>query len=125
MILHAGAQRLQTVTCNVTGRDLVSFFAELKQRVHDEVEFSADIYPEFTGAAVAQAQSREDLIVHSTLAGVAVLLLLSGSSWSAETSPTTTVLVKAPLLVGVTSNVTVATALLARPPRLHVTTPLA
>lgn len=76
MILHAGAQRLQTVTCNVSGRDLVSFFAELKQRVHDEVEFSADIYPEFTGAAVAQAQSREDLIVHSTLAGVAVLLLL-------------------------------------------------
>ena len=76
MILHAGAQRLQTVTCNVSGRDLVSFFAELKQRVHDEVEFSADIYPEFTGAAVAQAKSREDLIVHSTLAGVAVLLLL-------------------------------------------------
>ena len=76
MILHAGAQRLQTVTSNVTGRDVVSFFAELKQRVHDEVEFSAEIYPEFTGAAVAQAQSREDLLVHSTLAGVAVLLLL-------------------------------------------------
>lgn len=76
MILHAGAQRLQTVTCNVAGRDLTSFFAELKQRVHDEVDFSADIYPEFTGAAVAQAQSREDLIVHSSLAGVAVLLLL-------------------------------------------------
>ncbi|MFW5446689.1 MAG: efflux RND transporter permease subunit [Methylophagaceae bacterium] len=76
MILHAGAQRLQTVTSNVTGRDLVSFFAELKQRIHDEVEFSADIYPEFTGAAVAQAQSKEDLLVHSTLAGVAVLLLL-------------------------------------------------
>ena len=76
MILHAGAQRLQTVTCNVSGRDLTSFFAELKQRVHDEVEFSADIYPEFTGAAVAQAQSKEDLIVHSTLAGIAVILLL-------------------------------------------------
>jgi len=76
MILHAGAQRLQTVTCNVSGRDLNSFFAELKSRVHDEVEFPADIYPEFTGAAVAQAQSQEDLIVHSTLAGIAVLLLL-------------------------------------------------
>jgi CzcA family heavy metal efflux pump len=76
MILHSGAQRLQTVTCNVSGRDLTSFFAELKQRVHDEVSFSADVYPEFTGAAVAQAQSREDLIVHSTLAGIAVLLLL-------------------------------------------------
>ena len=76
MILHAGAQRLQTVTCNVAGRDLTSFFADLKQRVHDDVEFSADIYPEFTGAAVAQAQSQEDLIVHSTLAGIAVILLL-------------------------------------------------
>lgn len=76
MIQHRGAQRLQTVTANVTGRDLTSFFAELKQRVHDEVDFTADIYPEFTGAAVAQAQSREDLIVHSTLAGLAVLLLL-------------------------------------------------
>ncbi|MDF1587604.1 MAG: efflux RND transporter permease subunit [Gammaproteobacteria bacterium] len=76
MILHSGAQRLQTVTCNVSGRDLTSFFDELKQRVHDEVHFSSDIYPEFTGAAVAQAQSRQDLIVHSSLAGVAVLLLL-------------------------------------------------
>ncbi len=36
--------------------------------MHEEVEFTADIYPEFTGAAVAQAQSREDLIVHSSLA---------------------------------------------------------
>lgn len=76
MIQHRGSQRLQTVTANVTDRDLSSFFAELKQRVHDEVAFTADIYPEFTGAAVAQAQSREDLIVHSTLAGLAVLLLL-------------------------------------------------
>lgn len=76
MIQHRGGQRLQTVTSNVSGRDLTSFFDELKQRVHDEVSFTADIYPEFTGAAVAQAQSREDLIVHSTLAGIAVLLLL-------------------------------------------------
>ncbi len=76
MILHSGAQRLQTVTCNVSDRDLTSFFAELKQRVRKEVSFSADIYPEFTGAAVAQAKSREDLIVHSSLAGIAVLLLL-------------------------------------------------
>jgi len=76
MIQHRGSQRLQTVTANVTDRDLSSFFTELKQRVHKEVAFTADIYPEFTGAAVAQAQSREDLIVHSTLAGVAVLLLL-------------------------------------------------
>jgi len=76
MILHSGAQRLQTVTCHVEGRDLISFFTELKKRVRDEVEFTADIYPEFTGAAQAQAKSQEDLIVHSTLAGIGVLLLL-------------------------------------------------
>lgn len=76
VILHQGGQRLQTVTSNVSGRDLNSFFAELSERVHNEVDFTADIYPEFTGAAVAQAQSREDLIVHSSLAGIAVLLLL-------------------------------------------------
>lgn len=76
VILHHGAQRLQVVTSNITGRDLTAYFDELKQRVHDEVDFTADIYPEFTGAAVAQAESREDLIVHSSLAGIAVLLLL-------------------------------------------------
>jgi len=76
MILHSDAQRLQTVTCNVSGRDLNSFFSELKQRIYDDVAFSADIYPEFTGAAVAQAQSQEDLILHSLLAGFTVVLLL-------------------------------------------------
>jgi Cu/Ag efflux pump CusA len=75
-ILHRGAQRHQTVTSNVTGRDLTSFFNELSERVHKEVDFPADIYPEFTGAAIAQAQSREDLIVHSSIAGLAVMLLL-------------------------------------------------
>ncbi len=76
MILHQNAQRLQTVTCNVAGRDLTSFFKELKQRVRQEVTFPADSYPEFTGAAVAQEKSREDLIVHASLAGIAILLLL-------------------------------------------------
>lgn len=76
MILHQDGQRLQTVTCNVRGRDLASFFAELQDEIHENVSFDANIYPEFTGAAVAQAKSREDLIIHSTLAGFAVLVLL-------------------------------------------------
>lgn len=76
LILHQDGQRLQTVTCNVRGRDLASFFDELKQEIHENVEFSADIFPEFTGAAVAQAKSQEDLIIHSSLAGFAVLVLL-------------------------------------------------
>ncbi|MBT5658889.1 MAG: efflux RND transporter permease subunit [Rhodospirillaceae bacterium] len=76
VILHNDAQRLQTVTANVTGRDLNSFFDELKDRIHAELDLPADTYLEFTGAAVAQAKSREELIVHSLLSGVGILVLL-------------------------------------------------
>ncbi len=76
VILHSGAQRLQTVTCNVTGRDLNSFFAELRDRIHDEIDLPADVNLEFTGAAVAQARSREELLVHSLIAGVGIMVLL-------------------------------------------------
>ncbi|MGR8934100.1 MAG: efflux RND transporter permease subunit [Gammaproteobacteria bacterium] len=75
-ILHQGAQRKQTVTCNVVGRGLDSFMRELKDNVLTDVRFSADVYPEFTGAAIEQAQAREELIVHSLLAGSGVLLLI-------------------------------------------------
>lgn len=75
-ILHAGAKRIQTVTANVANRDQDSFMRELKQRIKSEVNLSAGNYLEFTGEAEANAQSREDLIVHSLLAGVAIFLML-------------------------------------------------
>jgi CzcA family heavy metal efflux pump len=75
-ILHAGAKRIQTVTANVQGRDIENFNAELKKRIKNEVKLSAGDYMEFTGEAEANAQSREDLIVHSLLAGVAIFLML-------------------------------------------------
>jgi CzcA family heavy metal efflux pump len=75
-ILHHGAQRVQTVTAHVTGRDLESFMRELKQRIPDEVHFPAGTYPEFTGASLERAKAREDLILHSLLAGIGVLILI-------------------------------------------------
>jgi CzcA family heavy metal efflux pump len=75
-ILHQGSQRRQTVTSNVIDRDLDDFMAELKARVLKEVQFSADSYPEFTGAAVEQAQARKELILHSLLAGAGVLIFV-------------------------------------------------
>ncbi|OIQ82913.1 cobalt-zinc-cadmium resistance protein CzcA [mine drainage metagenome] len=75
-ILHAGAKRMQTVTCNVVNRDIQSFAREMKQRIAREVRFAPGDYPTFTGEAEAQAKSREDLIVHSLLAGVGVFLML-------------------------------------------------
>ncbi|HEY0561906.1 MAG TPA: efflux RND transporter permease subunit [Methylophilus sp.] len=75
-ILHAGAKRIQTITANVEGRDQQSFVDEVKKRIRTDIRLAADNYLEFTGEAEANAQSREDLIVHSLLAGVAIFLML-------------------------------------------------
>ncbi|HTT08596.1 MAG TPA: efflux RND transporter permease subunit [Gammaproteobacteria bacterium] len=75
-ILHRGAQRVQTVTGNVTGRDVQSLMKELRTKVHQQVAFDASTYPEFTGSAIEQAQAREELILHSLLAGIGVLMLI-------------------------------------------------
>ena len=75
-ILHAGAKRIQTVTANVQGRDVESFTDELKSRIKNTIKLSDGNYIEFTGEAEANAKSREDLIVHSLLAVVAILLML-------------------------------------------------
>lgn len=76
MILHEGARRVQTVTCNVSGRDLASFVNEARSRISG-LSFPAGTYIEFAGTAAAQAQSRHDLLVHSLLAGLGIILLLS------------------------------------------------
>ncbi|MFM9912354.1 MAG: efflux RND transporter permease subunit [Methylophilaceae bacterium] len=75
-ILHEGARRIQTVTCNVVNRDIETFAAELKTRIAKQVKFAPGNYAVYTGAAEANAKSREDLIVHSMLAGVGVFLML-------------------------------------------------
>ena len=75
-ILHQGSQRRQAVTCNVIDRDMDAFMEELKARVLKEIPVSAASYPEFTGAAVEQAQARNELVLHSLLAGVGVMAFI-------------------------------------------------
>ena len=77
LIVHDGAQRRQQVTCNVAGRDVASFVAELRRKVESQIEFPAGTYAVITGAAEAQAKARQDLLVHSAIAGVAIVLLLA------------------------------------------------
>jgi CzcA family heavy metal efflux pump len=76
MILHEGARRVQTVTCNVEGRGLTSFVDEARRRISG-LALPPGTYAEFAGTAAAQAQSRRDLLVHSLLAGLSIMLLLS------------------------------------------------
>ena len=77
IVLHNGARRVQTITANVTGRDVNSFVSEARASIASRVTLPAGSYVEFTGAAAAQAQSTHDLIAHSLLAGIALVLLLS------------------------------------------------
>jgi len=76
VVLHNGARRVQTITCNVAGRDVTSFVAEAKQSLAANVHLSPGTYLEFGGAAAAQAASLRDLLVHSVIAAVALVLLL-------------------------------------------------
>jgi CzcA family heavy metal efflux pump len=75
-ILHLGAQRVQTVTCNIAERDMDDFMQELKSRVLRDVDWRQGAYPDFIGAALEQAQARKVLIMHAFLAGAGVLLLI-------------------------------------------------
>lgn len=75
-VLHDGARRVQAVTCNVAGRDVVSFTAEVKRRITGDIRFAPGNYAEFGGTAAAQAASVRDLIVHAVIAAVAIGLML-------------------------------------------------
>jgi Cu/Ag efflux pump CusA len=75
-ILHASGRRLQTVTADFDGRDLASFDAAARGRIAAQVRLSPGNYLVYAGTARAQAQAREDLIVHSAIAGIGIFLLL-------------------------------------------------
>jgi len=75
-ILHTGGRRVQTVTSNVRGRDLAGFESEARERIGAAVTLRAGEYLTFSGEGEAQRRARRDLLVHSALAGVGILLLL-------------------------------------------------
>jgi CzcA family heavy metal efflux pump len=76
-VLHEGARRVQTVTANVTGTDVVSFVRAAKAMIGSKVQMPSGTYIQFAGAAEAQSRSQRDLIVNSLIAAVGIVLLLS------------------------------------------------
>jgi CzcA family heavy metal efflux pump len=76
-ILHDGARRRQTITCNPAGRDVASFVAAAKKEIDGKVKFSAGVYVEFSGAAEQQAQAQRELLLHSLVATAGIILLLA------------------------------------------------
>jgi CzcA family heavy metal efflux pump len=76
-ILHDGARRRQTVTCNVEGRDVGSFVEEARERVAKHVKLPAGISDiTWSGAAEEIARGRVELLVHSGVALFGIILLL-------------------------------------------------
>ena len=76
-VLHEGARRVQTVTANVAGTDVISFVRAAKGMIGSKVQFPSGTYIQFAGAAEAQSRSQRDLIVNSLIAAVGIILLLS------------------------------------------------
>jgi Cu/Ag efflux pump CusA len=76
VIVHESAQRRQQVTCNVVGRDSAGFLAELKRRIAAQVSLPRGVYATYRGSAEAQRATRRELLIHSVLAGLGVVLLL-------------------------------------------------
>ena len=77
VIQHEGARRVQTITCNVTGRDVSSFVADARRAVLAKVNMPSGSYVDFEGAAEAESRSRRDLLIHSAIALAGIGLLLS------------------------------------------------
>jgi CzcA family heavy metal efflux pump len=77
LIAHEGVQRRQQVTCNVDGRDVASFVRELKEKIAAGVSMPSGVYLRYGGSAEAQKKARIELLMHSAIAGVLIVLLLA------------------------------------------------
>jgi CzcA family heavy metal efflux pump len=77
LIAHEGARRRQQVTCNVAGRDMASFDEEMRKQIAAKVSFPAGVYPAFGGSGLAEATAKRELLLHSAIAGIGIILLLS------------------------------------------------
>jgi len=72
-ILHDGARRRQTITCNPT-RDVQSFVADARRILTEKVALPKGVYLEFAGAAEAQRAAARELLLHAAIAAVGIVL---------------------------------------------------
>lgn len=76
-ILHEGARRRQSVTCDVRGRDLTGFVEEARRAVQSKVTFPAGTYAAFGGATQAREQTQREILANSLMAAAGIILLLA------------------------------------------------
>ena len=76
-INHENAARVQTVTCNVEGRNVSDVLRDIKEQIGSQPNQSKDTYIDFQGMSEEQATSQNTLLLHSLFTGIGILLLLS------------------------------------------------
>ena len=75
-IQHDGGQRRVSVTFNVRGAPLQSVVREAQRTIAASVVLPAGVYVEYTGAAAAEQQTRNELVLYSALAMALILVIL-------------------------------------------------
>jgi CzcA family heavy metal efflux pump len=84
-IEHDGGQRRISVTFNVNGAALQSVVQQAAQAIAAKVTLPTGVYTEFTGAAQAESQTRNQLMLYSGMAlALIVLILFVSFSWRAN-----------------------------------------
>ena len=76
MIEHDGGQRRISVTFNVEGRPLQDAVGEARQLIAQKIKLPTSVFIQFTGAAEAERQTRNELFVYSTVALALILMIL-------------------------------------------------
>jgi CzcA family heavy metal efflux pump len=76
-ILHESMRRRQAVTCTTAARDVASFTEEAKRRVASEIQLPFGTKAVFSGAAEAEQKAQNQLFLHSAIAAIGILLLLT------------------------------------------------
>jgi Cu/Ag efflux pump CusA len=81
-IEHDGGQRRVSVTFNVQGRPLQAVVDEAKAKIASTVTLPEGVYLQFTGAAEAERQTRNELLLYSALGlALIVLILVAAFQW--------------------------------------------
>ena len=75
-IMHEGARRRQVVTANPDAADVGGFVAAAQQAITQNVKLPGSVYLEFTGAAEGESAARREVLLHSAVAVVGIILLL-------------------------------------------------
>src|SRR5258708_1327618 len=84
-IEHEGGQRRVSVTFNVSNASLRQIVQQAEQRIASSVALPHGVFTEFTGAAEAEAQTRNELILYSGLAlALIVVILFVSFHWRAN-----------------------------------------